>query len=180
MIEAPETTWNDQSSKVLKTLASTLTDIGLQSLAAGTPIVTPGQAGNFIKAPFIGASKGNTSFDNIDALVSGLIGWFCLLKAPYELIYIDEFFSMYGYAFKETTDCVILSRERWNYLKTRKANIQGNIPIEAKEEIKKKLNEGITFWHDLNNFDYFTTRNGKTRLYNDIVNKRLTSDYKLF
>lgn len=180
MIEAPETTWNDQSSKVLKTLASTLTDIGLQSLAAGTPIVTPGQAGNFIKAPFIGASKGNTSFDNTDALIAGLIGWFCLLKAPYELEYIDEFFSMYGYAFKEVTDCIILSRERWNYLKTSEANIQGNIPIEAKEEIKKKLNEGITFWHDLNNFDYFTTRKGKTRLYNDPVDKRLTRDYKLF
>lgn len=180
MIEAPETTWNDQSSKVLKTLASTLTDIGLQSLAAGTPIVTPGQAGDFIKAPFMGASKGNTSFDNNVALTSGIIGWFCFLKAPCELKKIDEFFSMYGYAYEETTDCIILSRKRWNYLQTREANIQGNIPIEAKEEIKKKLNEGITFWHDLNNFNYFTTRNGKTRLYNDIIDKRLTRDYKLF
>lgn len=59
---------------------------------------------------------------------------------------IDEFFTMYGYATHRVKVPNVSARPRWNYVKTNDCVFSGNIPIQAREDIQKAFNQGITFW----------------------------------
>lgn len=61
---------------------------------------------------------------------------------------IDQFFDMYGYTVNELKNININSRPNWNYIKTRGANILGNIPQYDLQTIKEMFDNGITFWHN--------------------------------
>lgn len=61
---------------------------------------------------------------------------------------IDQFFDMYGYTVNELKNININSRPNWNYIKTRGANILGNIPQYDLQTIKEMFDNGVTFWHN--------------------------------
>ena len=69
------------------------------------------------------------------------------IKAEYAAI-VDQFFDMFGYKINRVKVPNIRSRTNWNYLKTIDCNIDGDIPQEDLETIKKACNKGITFWHN--------------------------------
>jgi hypothetical protein len=80
------------------------------------------------------------------------------IKSEYAKI-IDEFFSMYGYKVNTVKVPEITSRKYWNYVKTIDVNIDGKIPTEDMQRLKKMYNDGVTFWHSASNFCNFSLDN---------------------
>ena len=61
---------------------------------------------------------------------------------------IDDFFSAYGYAINKVETPNLNGRMYWNFIKTRNAEISGNMPASSKSAIGKIFDGGITFWHN--------------------------------
>lgn len=69
------------------------------------------------------------------------------IKAPMAAI-IDNYFTMFGYKVNSLKVPNITGRTYWNYIKTIDCNVEGDIPQEDLEVIRKACNRGITFWHN--------------------------------
>ena len=68
---------------------------------------------------------------------------------------IDDFFTMYGYKVNSLKVPNITGRSNWNYVKMINPNIEGYIPQEDLQEIKRIFSNGITIWHTTSHFlDY--------------------------
>lgn len=72
---------------------------------------------------------------------------------------IDSFFDRFGYNVSKTATMQWNSRPHYNYIKTRGANIGGEIPQKNKKEINALLDGGLTVWHvsqggNYGEFDY--------------------------
>ena len=68
---------------------------------------------------------------------------------------IDKYFDMYGYLTNKVKTPNINNRPNWNYVKLIGANIIGNIPENDLLSIKNLFENGITLWHNTNNYlDY--------------------------
>lgn len=73
---------------------------------------------------------------------------------------IDNFFSMYGYKVNSLKVPNITGRTNWNYVKLINPNIEGYIPQEDLQEIKRMFSNGITIWHKPSTFlDYSQSNN---------------------
>lgn len=59
---------------------------------------------------------------------------------------VDEYFTMFGYAYNKVGIPNIHARPHYTYIKTANAIVTGNIPSTACTDIKAALNSGITFW----------------------------------
>lgn len=81
---------------------------------------------------------------------------FTISFTQYILSNIDvayEVFRRYGYAyigFKADTK----QRPHWNYIRTQQCQIAGPIPEDAKQYIQSMYNDGVTFWHDDDLYNY--------------------------
>lgn len=84
------------------------------------------------------------------------------IKAEYAKI-IDEYFTRYGYKINRVKIPDIATRERFNYIKTNGAivdgkvvdgRIVGHIPDEAEVELARIFDKGTTVWHDNNIGNY--------------------------
>ena len=60
---------------------------------------------------------------------------------------IDSYFDMFGYKVNSVKVPNITGRTNWNFIKTIDCNVDGDIPQEDLDTIKKACNSGITFWH---------------------------------
>lgn len=80
------------------------------------------------------------------------------IKEEYAKI-IDDYFSMYGYKVNSVKVPNITGRSNWNYVKTIGCNFTGNIPQEDIEKIRNLFNNGITFWHNEENFLNYSANN---------------------
>lgn len=68
---------------------------------------------------------------------------------------IDKYFDMFGYLTNTVKIPNLNNRPIWNYIKTINANILGDIPQDDLQTIISFFDNGITLWHDTNNFlDY--------------------------
>lgn len=68
---------------------------------------------------------------------------------------IDGFFTMYGYKVNTLKIPETSSRQNWNYVQTIDINIEGPIPADDMQRLKKVYDEGVTLWHTTNHFmDY--------------------------
>ena len=72
---------------------------------------------------------------------------------------IDKYFDMYGYLTNERKIPNLKNRPSWNYIKTIGANILGNIPQSDMEILKNIFNQGITLWHNSENFLDYSSNN---------------------
>ncbi|MBR2652479.1 hypothetical protein IKD56_04000 [bacterium] len=81
------------------------------------------------------------------------------IKAEFATI-IDDYFSMYGYKVNNVKIPNITGRANWNYVKTIGCNFTGDIPQEDIEKIRNLFNNGITFWHNEENFLNYSASNG--------------------
>ena len=81
---------------------------------------------------------------------------FTISFTQYILSNIDvayEVFRRYGYSyigFKADTK----QRPHWNYIRTQQCQIAGPIPEAAKQYIESMYNDGVTFWHDDDLYNY--------------------------
>lgn len=67
---------------------------------------------------------------------------------------IDQFFDMYGYTTQEVKKPNVTGRRSWNYVKTRNANMSGNVPARQMAAVNALFDSGITWWHtsDIGNY----------------------------
>lgn len=73
---------------------------------------------------------------------------------------IDDYFSMFGYKVNSVKTPNITGRTNWNYVKTIDCNVEGDIPQEDLETIRKAMNTGVTFWHTpANIYNYSLSNN---------------------
>ncbi len=72
---------------------------------------------------------------------------------------IDSYFDVYGYKVNEVKIPNFNTRRNWNYIKTIGCDFTGEIPQEDLQKIKNIFNNGITFWHNANNFLNYTVNN---------------------
>lgn len=73
---------------------------------------------------------------------------------------IDEYFDMYGYATNRVKVPNINNRPNWNYVKTIGCNMTGeNISQEDIQTLKNMFDNGITLWHNTNNFLNYSANN---------------------
>lgn len=61
---------------------------------------------------------------------------------------IDDFFSVYGYAINKVETPNITGRQYWNFIKTRNAEISGDMPSSSKAAIGRIFDGGIFFWRN--------------------------------
>jgi len=80
------------------------------------------------------------------------------IKKEFAMI-IDKYFNMYGYKVNLVKLPEINSRRNYNYIKTIGCEFTGDIPQEDMQKIKDIFNNGITFWHNAENFLNYSVNN---------------------
>lgn len=129
--------------------------------SAGTIVGTIANTiGQFYSASLLPAITGgqNTGDVNFSSLNNTFVFHHMRAKTEYLKI-IDDFFSMYGYKVNSLKIPNITGRQNWNYVKTLNANILGNIPQDAIQELKAIFDNGVTFWHNANTFLDYSQQN---------------------
>ena len=61
---------------------------------------------------------------------------------------IDNYFTMFGYKVNVVKTLQFTSRSQWNYVKTVGCNLDGDIPQEDVEILRKMFDNGVTIWHN--------------------------------
>ena len=59
---------------------------------------------------------------------------------------VDEYFSRYGYAWMKLENLNFTKCPDYNYIQTQGCNIEGAIPVSAKQELSALFDSGITIW----------------------------------
>lgn len=98
-------------------------------------------------------TKGN--FNNGSINVASGTQQFYVARASITAQYakvIDDFFTMYGYAQNVVKIPNFTSRPEFNYIKTNGCMITGDVPSLYIEQIRNIFDDGVTFWHNPNNF----------------------------
>lgn len=67
---------------------------------------------------------------------------------------IDDYFTRFGYRVSVYKVPAINSRASFNYVQTRDAYVTGTAPSYALEELRRMLDNGVTFWHTVNALNY--------------------------
>ena len=100
--------------------------------------------------------RGNTNGGDIATSDGSNTMFYDRKSIKYEMAQkIDEYFDMFGYKVCRVKIPNITGRTYWNFIKTIDCNVDGNIPQEDLETIKRACNSGITFWHNAANmYDY--------------------------
>lgn len=95
------------------------------------------------------SAKGTTNNGDI-LFASGVLGYgFYKMSIKQETArVIDNYFQMYGYKVNRVKVPNLRSRRYWNFIKTIKCNVEGDIPQEDLEKIREICDKGITFWHN--------------------------------
>ena len=71
---------------------------------------------------------------------------------------IDDFFTMYGYKVNRLGTINIHKRSNWDFIKCSNVNLEGEIPENDLDKIRRLFNNGCTFWHTTDYYlDYSKT-----------------------
>lgn len=188
--ETPECQWNNSLANAVKGAAKTLFNVIADTamMSAGMPptnTMTQAMEKAQTSKQIEGAGGiAQTIFNNTDNSTKGVpampilqvitnkIGFLARQYASVNIVEIDQYFSMFGYRITKYKTPNILGRRRYNYIKMNDPIIVGTIPINARNYVMNKLREGVTFWHDKNDFSYGTFRGQYS---NEIVNKTLNN-----
>lgn len=80
------------------------------------------------------------------------------IKQEYAKI-IDDYFTLYGYKVNDVRTPNIHKRSNWDYIKTIKVNLEGDIPENDMEKLRGMFDNGCTFWHTTSYFLDYTRTN---------------------
>lgn len=98
----------------------------------------------------IGNTISNVPSANANAAMSQLaVAVYRRYVLPSDARRIDNFFSRFGYRVDTVKTLGWKNRGDYDYIKTRGANVGGNIPVADKAKINALFNAGITIWHSL-------------------------------
>lgn len=76
-----------------------------------------------------------------------------------QAVVIDDFFTMYGYAYNKVSIPNPNHRPKWYYVKTAGANITGRCPAEDLRKIISIYDQGVTFWHNASEVGHYWLNN---------------------
>ena len=151
-------------------LNSAMQGIFSNLIATGVNIYSGNTIGALLSASNTATSISNYNLksDNING--SGVTGQLSLLDNKDFSFYqqtvqnehakiIDEYFSRFGYEVDRVKVPNLRGRQAFNYVKTKNALIVGEIPYSYLEEIQDIFDNGITFWHDFENFGNYNIDN---------------------
>lgn len=99
----------------------------------------------------------DTSF--IERDMYGFFAYAKSIKREFAAI-IDDFFDMYGYAYKRVEKPEFLYRPEWSYIKCVGAICSGQMPQEAQVAIASYFNRGVRFWANPEHFGDYSFNNG--------------------
>lgn len=179
--EMPTCQWNESLANAVRTGIGMIKDAAIAVATGGASL--PSSFANLIKGTsehfeqFLDPTTKGVEAMPILQLLLNCIGWTFRQYTTANIIEIDDYFSTYGYRIDIVDSPNILGNRRFNYVKTKQAIIRGDIPINARNDIIDKLNNGITFWHDLTNFNYGSFRGIYS---NEIVDNDLTDRGTIF
>lgn len=60
---------------------------------------------------------------------------------------IDGYFDRYGYKVNTVKTPNVRGRQFVNYVKTNNSTVSGNISVDAKVQMERALDQGVSFWH---------------------------------
>lgn len=102
---------------------------------------------------------GNMS--NISNLLAGTYGFEIDVKSiqPQFAKTIDDFFDRFGYKINRLKVPNRNVRPEWTYTKTIGCTVTGSIPAQAKSQIMRIYDKGITFWRNGNNVGHYELDN---------------------
>lgn len=106
------------------------------------------------------AMRGNTNGGDVNFSLgnNNFLLYYMYIKPEYAKT-IDDYFTKYGYKVNRLGNVNLFSRRNWNYIKTIGCNFEGDIPQEDLQNIKNAFNNGITFWHNADNFLNYSANN---------------------
>ena len=142
---------------LLATGGGTTAGIGL--IAGGIGGIASSMAQQYQHSFDPNSFKGNVNSGSINVCNerNGFYFYKMSIKAEYAQM-IDEYFGAYGYKVNRLGTPHIHVRSNWDFLKTIKCNLQGDIPENDLEKLRNIMNTGCTFWHTTSNFlDYSQT-----------------------
>lgn len=131
---------------------------GLTTLATGNPVGIS-MMGDLLDNTYKAMMKGDDNSQNLSKqptlnLFLNKVGWRAKKYYSVDLYEIDTYFYRCGYQVNTVDIPNILTNSKFNYVKTKNAVVNGDIPIECKKKIQEMLDNGITFWHDKNDIEY--------------------------
>ena len=86
-----------------------------------------------------------------------------------ELVKIDDFFTVFGYAYNKVDKPSITNGKYWTFVKTNGSVVSGNMPSSSKEALERIFDSGIFFWKNGDNVGNFET--GGRNTYGALINK---------
>lgn len=72
---------------------------------------------------------------------------------------IDDYFTMFGYRVGQIGTPNMNARPHWTYVKTVGCDVGGNVPATDKKLIENVFDNGIRFWHNLNEMGNYSLDN---------------------
>lgn len=72
---------------------------------------------------------------------------------------IDNYFTMFGYKVNTLKVPTVRNRPHWTYIKTRGCNIKGSMPADDIATIEDIVDNGITFWRNINEVGNYSLDN---------------------
>lgn len=82
---------------------------------------------------------------------------------------IDDFFSVYGYSINKVETPHLTGRKYWNFIKTKNAEISGDMPASSRAAIGRIFDGGIFFWNNGDNVGNFAVEVTDGSINNPIV-----------
>lgn len=104
------------------------------------------------------AKGGGGSTINMATQIKGFQFYNANIRAEFAKI-IDDFFTLYGYAWHKVEVPNINSRPHWNFVQTKNANMTGDIPANDLTKIRDIFDRGVTFWKNGNNIGNYGLNN---------------------
>jgi len=147
-------------------VASSALALGV-GMATANPIAIAGGAigvaqtlGSFYEKSLLPAqSHGVSSGNGNVAIGSNIFTFHCKsVRSDYAKM-LDNYFTMFGYKVNVLKVPNIHVRPHWTYTQTIDVNIDGAIPTEDMQRLKKMYDEGITFWKSALNFCNYSLDN---------------------
>ena len=90
---------------------------------------------------------GSNTGDVLTAIGENAISFIHMQVEKNEAVYIDNYFSLYGYQTNKVKYPNISGRMYWNYIKINGVMFSGNFGNEFIDKLNKIVNDGVTIWH---------------------------------